>query len=334
MWWLLALTLAVGCAASAPVRPPSSGAPCVPVGQWVDPADGRVLSHTGVIARAARADLVLLGEEHDATEHHRWQLSVLAGLLARRGHLVVWLEAMPRSAQPALDDWSAGRIDTATFLERSAWRTYWGDNADEYLAIAHWARLNRQPLVALNVSHALVSRVGRDGWQAVPAAAREGLGDPVPADAAYRSALAQVYAEHACRDAITVEGDPKFARFIEAQLTWDRAMAEALASAHRTHGDALVVGIMGRGHVERGAGVLPQLAALGVRHVVVLLPWDEERPCTELTSDLADAVFGVAVPAEERATMTKARAALKPPCRRAEGGSAPLGTEPPTSSGR
>jgi uncharacterized iron-regulated protein len=334
VWRLLALTLAVGCAAAAPTppRPADGGGPCVPVGQWVDPRDGKVLSHTRVIARAARADVVLLGEEHDATEHHRWQLSVLAGLLARRGHLIVGLEALPRSAQSALDEWSAGRLDTATFLERSAWRAYWGENADEYLAIAHWARLNRQPLVALNVSHALVGRVGRDGWDAVPAAVREGLGNPVPADTAYRRALAHVYAEHACRDESAVARDPKFARFVEAQLTWDRAMAEAIASARRTHRDALVVGIMGRGHVEHGAGVLPQLAALGVRHIEVLLPWDDERPCGELTADLADAVFGVAAPADERAALTKARAALVPPCRRGAGGSAPTRTEPPSSS--
>ena len=333
MWRLLALTLAVGCAASAPVRPQAAGVPCVPVGRWVDPDDGRVLDSTRVIARAARADVVLLGEEHDVTEHHRWQLSVLAGLLARRGHLVVGLEALPRSAQPALDEWSAGRIDTPTFLERSAWRAYWGTSADEYLAIAHWARLNRQPLVALNVSHALVVRVGRDGWSAVPAEAREGLGNPVAADARYRSALAHVYAEHACREASTILGDPRFVRFVEAQLTWDRAMAEALASARRTHGDALVVGIMGRGHVEQREGVLPQLGALGVRHIEVLLPWDEARPCGELTPELANAVFGVSAPADEQAAMARERAALKPPCRRAEAGSAPK-TEPPSSSGR
>jgi uncharacterized iron-regulated protein len=304
------------------------------VGEWVDPHDGRTVTDERVITRAARADVVLLGEEHDATEHHRWQLSVLAGLLAHRRHLVVGLEALPRSAQPALDDWSAGRLDTPALLERTGWRAYWGTNANEYLPIAHWARLHRQPLVALNVSHALVSGVGRNGWNAVPPGDREGLTDPVPADATYRRALAHVYAEHACRDPAAVEMEPGFGRFVDAQLTWDRAMAEALAAARRTRSDALVVGIMGRGHVEQGEGVLPQLAALGVRHVEVLLPWDEARPCAELTPALADAVFGVSAPADEQAAMARARAALKPPCPRTGTSSAPSSTEPAPASGR
>jgi uncharacterized iron-regulated protein len=288
----------------------------VPVGRWVDPADRRIVPHGRVIERAARADIVLLGEEHDATEHHRWQLSVLAALLARRTSVIVGLEALPRSAQPVLDAWSAGRLESAALLERTGWQAYWGPGADAYLPIAQWARMHRQSLLALNVSHALVARVGRDGWSAVPPAAREGLGDPVPADQVYRHALAQVYAEHVCRDAGSVEGTPEFARFVEAQLTWDRAMAEALARAHRDRPDALVVGLMGRGHLERGAGVPRQLAALGVRDVRVLLPWDVERPCAELTPDLASAVFGVAAPADERAAMARARAALTPPCPR------------------
>ena len=296
---------------------PNRGDVCVPVGQWVDPADRRILDYGRVIERAAQAEIVLLGEEHDAAEHHRWQLSVLAGLRARRSPIVVGLEALPRSAQPALDIWSAGQLDSRALFERSEWQAYWGTGADAYLPIAHWARMYRQPLVALNVSHSLVARVARDGWRAVPITAREGLGDPMPADQAYRYALAEVYAEHACRDASSVEGTPDFARFVDAQLTWDRAMAEALAAAHRGHPEALVVGLMGRGHLEHGAGVLRQLAALDVRDVRVLLPWDAERPCTDLTPDLASAVFGVAAPADERAAMTRARAAARLPCPRA-----------------
>jgi hypothetical protein len=50
---------------------------------------------------------------------------------------------------------------------------------------------------------------------------------------------------------------------------------------------------MGRGHVEHGDGVPAQLAALGAPRPVVLVPWAAERPCEELVSGLADAVFGI-----------------------------------------
>jgi S1-C subfamily serine protease len=50
---------------------------------------------------------------------------------------------------------------------------------------------------------------------------------------------------------------------------------------------------MGSGHLRDGFGVPYQLASLGVQDVAVLLPWDREDSCSELTPGLADAVFGV-----------------------------------------
>jgi membrane-associated protease RseP (regulator of RpoE activity) len=92
-------------------------------------------------------------------------------------------------------------------------------------------------------------------------------------------------------EAIRID-DPGFQRFMDAQLTWDRAMAEALAG----FGDrALVIGVVGSGHLEGGHGVPHQLAALGVPNSAVLLPWDQGRDCSQLlVPGLADAVFGVA----------------------------------------
>ena len=85
----------------------------------------------------------------------------------------------------------------------------------------------------------------------------------------------------------------EFLRFVEAQLTWDRAMAEILAQAHRRNPDGLVVGIVGRGHAEFGHGIPHQLADLGIDAVQVLLPWSAEAACAELPAGIADAVFVV-----------------------------------------
>jgi hypothetical protein len=99
-----------------------------------------------------------------------------------------------------------------------------------------------------------------------------------------------------------VKDDPAFQRFSEAQLLWDRAMAEGLASAHKRTG-ALAVGIIGGGHLEDRHGVPHQLNALGIPDNVVLLPWAANRPCADLKPSLADAVFGVAAePDAEEAT--------------------------------
>jgi uncharacterized iron-regulated protein len=81
---------------------------------------------------------------------------------------------------------------------------------------------------------------------------------------------------------------------IEAQLVWDRAMAEGLAAARQAHPHALVVGLMGLGHVEgRDGGIRHQLQAMGVGGVVTATPFDDDRACSELTPDLADFAYGV-----------------------------------------
>jgi len=276
---------------SVPRAAPVAGGPCVTPARWLIPASGREDTTPDVIARAARSRIVLLGELHDQADHHRWQLQTVAALAALRPSIVLGFEMFPRRAQPVLDRWVAGEIDVATLLRDSDWARVWGFPPSLYVPLFEFARLNRVPMRAVNVDRALVARVGREGWAAVPAAEREGISEPAPATPAYEAALAEVQAAHGGQRA----GDEAARRrFVEAQLTWDRALAEGLADAARAHPDALIVGIMGSGHLERGQGVPHQLAALGVRDVTVLLPWDASRECSALAPDVADAVFGIA----------------------------------------
>ena len=76
-------------------------------------------------------------------------------------------------------------------------------------------------------------------------------------------------------------------RRVEAQQTWDRAMAEALAREPRSR---LAVGVMGAGHLRHGYGVPLQLRDLGVRAVATLLPVAPDE-CRSLAAGVADAVF-------------------------------------------
>jgi S1-C subfamily serine protease len=88
--------------------------------------------------------------------------------------------------------------------------------------------------------------------------------------------------------------DAGFKGFVESQLTWDRAMAEGLSRAASPPGStnpALVVGIMGSGHIRHGHGVPHQLGKLGVSKVASLLPVSLEAECRQLDAGLATAVF-------------------------------------------
>jgi uncharacterized iron-regulated protein len=243
-----------------------------------------------VIARAARARIVLLGEDHDRALQHDWERDVIAALHATAPRILLGFEMFRQVAQPALDRWVAGVIDEDAFLAETAWRRTWGFPPDLYRPLFGFARLHGVPMVGLNVSHALVARVAREGWAAVPPAEREGVSDPAPPSPGYRAVLAEAHAAHPAGG-----GDDTAAleRFIEAQLTWDRAMAEAIVRVLAVRPDALVVAVMGRGHVERGDGVPAQLAALGAPEAVTLVAWEPERDCAELVPGLATWVFGM-----------------------------------------
>lgn len=282
-------------AANAPEACPAPGA-------WVAVSDsGRsVRSSDAVIAELAQRRVVLLGESHDNVEHHRWQLHTIAALHARQPRLALGFEMFPRRVQPVLDQWAAGELTEEQLLTRSEWASVWGHDPQLYLPILHFARMHRIPMIALNVERSLVRRVGKEGWAAVPPAAREGVGEPAPAPAPYLSFLYESYLTHlpeaqGPRRAPTEEDlrGPQFLRFVESMQVWDRAMAQAIVewwSAGRT---PLVAAIMGAGHLRDGYGVPHQLRSLGIADPAVLLPWDVREDCALLTAGVADLVFGV-----------------------------------------
>ncbi|WP_299134601.1 ChaN family lipoprotein [uncultured Amaricoccus sp.] len=239
---------------------------------WIEPATGARLGHAATLRRMAEARVALLGERHDVAADHRWQGNVIAGLAALRDELVVGFEMFPRRAQPALDAWTEGRSDEAAFLRDSGWQQVWGFDPALYRPIFDLCRELRLPARALNVDRPIVSLVGRDGWGALPEAERAWMTPARPAGAAYRRYLFEVTGgARPDRKAASAE-DPAFDRFVRAQQTWDRAFACAIATALADRPGALVVGLIGRGHLEYGHGTPDQLADLGVAPVIVALP--------------------------------------------------------------
>jgi uncharacterized iron-regulated protein len=236
----------------------------------------------------ARRDVVLLGESHDEADHHRWQLHTLAALHSRRPDMVLGFEMFPRRVQPVLDRWVAGELTPAQLLAQVKWDEIWNVPAELYLPLFEFARLHRVPMVALNVDRQLIQAVAARGWDALPAAQREGVSRPAAAPQAYVEELERVYRDHGERT--------PFKNFVEAQQTWDRAMAEALARQPRSR---LAVGVMGTGHLRHGYGVPLQLRDLGVLRVAALLPVAREE-CRSLAAGVADAVFVLPVAAEAK----------------------------------
>lgn len=258
-------------------------------GTWIAPATGETVRHNDLLERLSHKQAVLLGETHDRYDIHRWQLHVTAGLYARNANIVVGFEMFPRSTQPVLNAWVAGDLDNEAFLDKVGWQAVWGFPADLYMPIFDFCRQFKVPMKALNCRRALVSEVGKLGWAAIPPGDRDGVTPAKPATPAYRQYLFDITGGGSpAREATSAE-DPAFDRFVRAQQTWDRAFACNIAEAHGDDG-SLVVGIIGRGHLEYGHGTPYQLADLGLADVAVLLPSDMPQ-VTQAEREIAAALY-------------------------------------------
>ncbi len=158
-------------------------------GQWVDPKSAEVRTHQSVMHEMAKKRVVLLGEQHDRHDIHRWQLNVSASLLALRDELAVGFEMFPRRIQPVLDEWVAGKLEAEQFLEKAEWGKVWGFDANLYWPLFHFCREFNVKMLALNCRRDLVTRVGKEGWEAIAEEDRDGLTPARPASLAHREHL-------------------------------------------------------------------------------------------------------------------------------------------------
>lgn len=298
---VVALTgILLGCNAQVINRLPSApdSQKCLAASGWFRLDDGMLVAVSGIeaVSRAAKQDVVLLGESHTSKDDHRWQLQTLAALHLLHPDMVIGFESFPRRLQPVLDKWVAGRLTVEQFLQQTEWDKVWGYPSELYLPLFHFARINRILMVAINVDLSLPRAVRKQGWNAVPMSEKVGISRPATPPDAYVDRLYDVFKEHAFAHGNSGIGkaEPRFRHFVQAQTTWDRAMAEALAAqlkSDETGGRPLVVGIMGAGHIRHGYGVPYQLHDLGIDRVAVLLPVDADRGCQPFDPAYADAVF-------------------------------------------
>lgn len=280
--------------ACLPLAALAQPAGCGQPGQWLVPP---LLKGDGDQPRAAVLKaldgkaVVLLGENHDRADDHRWQLEMLEALHRQQPDMAIGFEMFPRRVQPVLDRWVAGELDEAQFLKQSEWDQVWGFDARHYLPLFRFAREHKLPMLALNVDRELVKQVSSAGWAAVPPSRREGVGQPASPTDAYRRELRATFDQHPAPASGGPDAETRFARFMEAQLLWDRAMAEGIARYRQANPATRVVGILGAGHVRHGHGVPHQLRDLGQLSQARLITLPSDHACGDLPSGLADAVY-------------------------------------------
>ena len=271
-----------------------------PVASWLDPDSGALLDHPTLMRELAQSNVLLLGETHDRYDIHRWQLHVCTAMRTLRNDIAIGFEMFPRRLQPVLDQWVAGSLERDEFLKAAEWGKVWGFPAELYLPIFHFCREFGVPMLALNCYRELVTRVGKEGWDAVPVDERDGLTPSASATPAYRQYLFDITGGGSPRRKVTSPQAPDFDRFVRAQQTWDRAFACNIARMQATDSPPLVIGIIGRGHLEFGHGTPFQLKDLGIDKVTTLMPNDASQVDRDKVRGIARALFRLQPKADAR----------------------------------
>ncbi len=217
------------------------------IGTIVHTQTGRVVSFKELMADLEDVRIVYVGERHSNEAHHDVQLRILKALYEKDPALLVGMEMFVSSDQPALDQWSAGRLDEETFLKEVCWEEKWRFDFALYRAILHFIREDSLKVVAVNVPRSIVETVARVGLDGLSGEERDQIAQEVDTSAEEH----RTYVESAFDTHESDEIDA-FEFFYEAQCVWEDSMAEAIS---RALNNKRMVVITGNGHIAYKFGI-------------------------------------------------------------------------------
>ena len=203
-------------------------------------ADGSFVPLQEVLQDLGEARLIFMGELHDNEGHHRAQLQIIRALQEAGLPVAVGLEMVQRDDQLALDAyvtgvWSEEQFLPVFFRNWSMW--------DKYQAIFRYARDQKIPLVALNVSRNITQQVAQNGFASLSPEQIGELPAGIRCDISpdYEAFIRRALGGHG-------HGGNKFVHFCEAQMLWDSVMATELLKYLEGNPDRVVVVLAGAGH--------------------------------------------------------------------------------------
>jgi uncharacterized iron-regulated protein len=226
-----------------------------------------------MLAEAATADVVFLGEQHNDPNTHRLELAVLEGLMRRRANVILSLEMFERDVQEQLDRFAAGQIGEIEFLAAAR---PWPNYATDYKPLVDFAVAHKWPIVAANVPRPVASEVSKGGAGVLDGKSERERGwfaadrrCPTGADEYYKRFM-EAMGSHPGST-----GD----NFYLAQCLKDETMAESIVTARAAAMSGpsrpLVVHVNGAFHSDFGAGTADRVKRRlpGLRVVIIsMLP--------------------------------------------------------------
>ncbi len=208
-----------------------------PVIRIYDRQAKRWLSFDEMIDATSKADIVMIGEQHDDPVTHSFEVATIAAVGERRKGAIVSLEMFERDVQELLDRYLAGAISEADFLASSR---PWDRYATDYRPMLEIARVRGWPVVAANVPRRTASAVSKTGLtmlDTLNSSERSfaALSNVCPHDR-YFELFTESMGSHSAGSGPASAADVEASRvitqrFYEAQCVKDEAMGESIARA-------------------------------------------------------------------------------------------------------
>jgi uncharacterized iron-regulated protein len=227
-----------------------------------DTRRGAFVDFESMVAMLTKADVVMVGEQHDDPNTHRLEYALVSGLKRRRIAPTVSLEMFERDVQDVLDRYLAGAIDEVQLLkEARPWPRY----ATDYRPLIELAKTEGWPVVAANLPRRFATEIAKTGEGSIgklstadrALVARE---LQCPRDA-YFDRFTSAMTEHSPSGSgmpapPSDEQRATTERYYWAQCGKDETMAESIARASeaRAGKPGPVVHVTGAFHSDFGAG--------------------------------------------------------------------------------
>lgn len=220
-----------------------------------DTATGEVIAPAMLPAALSDVRILFVGESHTDMETHRVERRVIEELVRAGRKVFVGLEMYPYTEQKFLDQWSAGELPEAAFIEASRWYRNWGYHWNYYRDIFLFAQKNRLRMFAVNTPREVVAAVRKKGFQGLTEEERAHIPAKIETDNAEHLRLFKASFNSDSFHTGMTEEDWK--GMLNAQCAWDATMGYNAVRALQKFGDekTIMVVLIGAGHVQYGLGV-------------------------------------------------------------------------------
>jgi uncharacterized iron-regulated protein len=228
-----------------------------------------------MIEELSKADVVVVGEEHDHKLGHALELEILKGIQARNPSVALSLEMFERDTQLVLDEYLTDQISQASFLAASR---PWPNYKTDYAPMVEFCKANKLPVIAANAPRRYVSLTARKGQSALlglPKESRAYLAKlPYSMDlpSGYNTALDEIFGNHGAGQPAAPTGMPAQPPYMkESQALWDATMADSVLKGRRATHKKLVIQMNGSMHSDSGYGLVDRLRKTDPRLKVMIV---------------------------------------------------------------